>query len=111
MIDYDEMNEVLGQADREFAEKAGKKHEEEPVPDGWSQEQPYVTCMEMMRRTKESLERKQEAVREEYAKAVKGDETANKELGGAVYGLALHTIAYPVICGFFITIHVRIQIK
>lgn len=113
MIDYDEMNEVLGRADREFAAKVRKKLvevPEEPIPDGWTAEQPYVACMERLRRTREYIERVQEGVREEYDKAVAGDESANRELIGAVYGLALHTIAFPMISWFFIFDHIVIAV-
>ncbi|MBR4813363.1 MAG: hypothetical protein IKZ69_05605 [Lachnospiraceae bacterium] len=110
MIDYEEMNRVLGQADREFAVQKRKDFTEETLPDGWTPEQSYAACMESLRRTKEYIERIQTGVREEYDEVVAGDDSANKELVGAVYGLALHTIAFPLISWLFIFNHILIAV-
>ena len=110
MIDYEEMNKVLGQADREFAKKVPRDPEEETISDGEAVEQPYVACMEKLRRTREYIEHVQKGVREEHDEAVTGNESVNKELIGAVYGLALHTIIFPVICWIFIFNHVLIAV-
>ena len=116
MIDYEEMNRVLGQADREFAAMARRDRKEETAPEEQQAELPvevdhsYIASMEVHRRIKEHIERLKAGVDEEYAEVKAANGSVNKELGGAVYGLALHTIVFPVIAWYFMTIHILITI-
>ena len=58
--------------------------------------------MEMLRRTKEYIEHIRAGVREEYAEVEAGDGSAKRELIGAVYGIVLHTVVFPMVSWYFI---------
>ena len=106
MIDYDEMNEVLAQAERALAEEeAARERELDRAAQELPKEKSYEACLDGLQRVRIQITRMQTWVYEDFERTEAEESCEFRNLVGLLIGYAFHTLVYPLFFALIAKVH------